>query len=73
MIAITTPSTTVLAAPHLRPAAGQPGSLLEQFCSISLFLADDSRELDRAAAWDRARAAAMPHATVVAAEEMDAE
>ncbi len=46
----------------IAPAPEQPGSLGQQFVAVALYLADDLREIDPAAAWENARLIAIPHA-----------
>lgn len=45
-----------------RPGPHQPGTLLQQFEAIDLFLSNPFRRIDREAAWHLARRLAIPHA-----------
>ena len=51
----------------LRPAANQPGTLLQELAALSPYFNDPLRHLDPAAAVRRARAAVIPHATTLGA------
>ena len=49
----------------LRPAANQPGTLLQELAGLFPYFNDPLRHLDPAAAVRRARAAVIPHATTL--------
>lgn len=48
---------------EVSPTPDQPGTLFQQFLAIGVYLNDDTRELDREVAWQRARERIIPHAT----------
>ena len=45
-----------------RPAGNQIGTMLQEFVAIALYVNDPLRHEDPQAAYERARAAAIPHA-----------
>jgi len=57
------------AEPRVRP--DEPGTLAQQIAALAEFYGDEKRDLDRDAAWEKARRRVMQHATPATNKDLE--